>query len=240
MALLPWRKALVTHTEDATHNTRIFFLEIQDTGQFDFKPGQFITLDLPIDEKPARRLRSYSIASRPDGSNLIELLIVRTPEGKGTRYLFEEVKAGSEITFRGPQGVFVLPEKLDKEIFMICTGTGVAPFRSMIQHIYHHHISFHKIHLVFGTRTRADLLYYDEFRELEKKLPGFGYYPTLSREQWAEGYHGYVHGVYEKLCEHRPDARFYLCGWKNMIDDARKKILEMGYDKKAIHLELYG
>jgi ferredoxin-NADP reductase len=37
-----------------------------------------------------------------------------------------------------------------------------------------------------------------------------------------------------------PPANFYLCGWKNMIDEARQRIQEMGYDKKAIHLELYG
>ena len=122
---------------------------------------------------------------------------------------------------------------------MICTGTGIAPFRSMVQYIHLHQIPFHKIHMIFGCRKKPDLLYYDEMKKLEKELPGFQYHPTLSREHW-EGHFGYVHPVYEALCKDKPDALFYLCGWKHMIDEAQKRILAMGYDKKSIHLELYG
>jgi CDP-4-dehydro-6-deoxyglucose reductase len=96
-----------------------------------------------------------------------------------------------------------------------------------------------KIHLIFGCRTRHDLLYADELRELEKRVPGFTYHPTLSREQW-EGHKGYVHNIYEVLCEDRQPAHFMLCGWRAMIDEAKERITAMGYDKKAIHLELYG
>jgi ferredoxin-NADP reductase len=42
------------------------------------------------------------------------------------------------------------------------------------------------------------------------------------------------------LCKNQPEASFFLCGWKHMIDEAKKHILEMGYDRKAIHQELYG
>ena len=70
-------------------------------------------------------------------------------------------------------------------------------------------------------------------------MPEFHFYPTLSREHW-EGPHGYVHPIYEELCKERPDAIFFLCGWKHMVDEAKKRIEEMGYDKKMIHEELYG
>jgi len=54
-------------------------------------------------------------------------------------------------------------------------------------------------------------------------------------------YKGYVHDVYEKLiADEKEPARFYLCGWKNMVDDAKQKIQDLGFDKKDIHLELYG
>ena len=66
MALQPWRQATVTRIENITGNTRSFFLKVPGDDPFDFKPGQFITLDLPIDEKPNRRWRSYSIASWPE------------------------------------------------------------------------------------------------------------------------------------------------------------------------------
>jgi ferredoxin-NADP reductase len=239
MALLPWQKGTVIRIEDHTHNTRRFWVEVKELERFDFKPGQFVTLDLPIHEKINKRVRSYSISSWPDGTNVFELLIVLAEQGLGTQYLFNEIKVGSELVFRGALGVFTLPENLEKEIFLICTGTGIAPFRSMINHLYLHQIPFKEIHLVFGCRWKKDLLYYDEIKELDQKLPNFHYHPTLSREHW-EGHHGYVHPVYEQLCQDRPDALFYLCGWKQMIDEAKKRIVEMGYDKKAIHQELYG
>jgi len=239
MALQPWRKGIVTKIEEYTPNTKRYWIRIPELEVFDFTPGQFITLDLPIHEKPNKRWRSYSIASWPDGTNVLELVIVLAEKGLGTHFIFENIQVGSEFTFRGPQGVFTLPKELDKDIYLICTGTGIAPFRSMIQFIFRHNIPFKNIYLIFGCRRKVDLLYYDELKELQEKLPGFQYIPTLSREEW-EGHHGYVHPVYEDLCKDRKEALFFLCGWKNMIDDAKRKIVEMGYDKKAIHQELYG
>jgi CDP-4-dehydro-6-deoxyglucose reductase len=184
-------------------------------------------------------MRSYSIASAPDGTNSFELVIVLDKNGSGTNYLFHEVKEGTELSVRGPQGVFTMKQPLDEDVFMICTGTGIAPFRSMILHAIQTGIPFKNIYLVFGCRTRRDLLYYDEFMELQEKVPGFHYLPTLSREEW-EGHSGYVHPVYEKLCAGRQPASFYLCGWRGMIDEAKDRIIAMGYDKKSIHQEIYG
>jgi CDP-4-dehydro-6-deoxyglucose reductase len=63
--------------------------------------------------------------------------------------------------------------------------------------------------------------------------------PTLSREQW-HGKSGYVHPIYEDFCAEKQPALFFLCGWKGMIDEAKRRIMEMGYDRKAIHVEIYG
>lgn len=239
MALQPWRKGKVIRIEDHTPNTKRYWIEVPELDVFDFKPGQFVTLDLPIHEKPNKRWRSYSIASWPDGTNVFELLIVLAEGGVGTHYIFNEISIGSEFIFRGPQGVFVLPEKIENDIFLICTGTGLAPFRSMMNHIILHQVPFHNIHLVFGCRKKENLLYYDELKSLEEKMPGFHYHPTLSREEW-EGHSGYVHPIYETLCAGKQAANFFLCGWKTMIDEAKKRIVDMGYEKKAIHQELYG
>lgn len=237
--LQPWQKAKVLRIEQATPNTRRYWMELIDTPIFDFIPGQFVTLDLPIHEQRNKRWRSYSIASSPDNKNIIELVIVLAPNGAGTEYLFNEIQEGSELTVRGPQGVFVLPTVLDKDLFLICTGTGIAPFRSMAQHIKNKNIPHKNIHLIFGTRTQQNLLYTDEMKALEKELPNFFYTPTLSQEKW-NGHTGYVHAVYESLITHKPDAQFFLCGWKNMIDEARERLQQCGYDKKQIHFELYG
>ncbi|MBL7739165.1 MAG: FAD-dependent oxidoreductase [Chitinophagaceae bacterium] len=240
MALQPWRKGIVIKIDDHTHNTKRFWIQVPELEKVDFIPGQFVTLDLPIHEKPNKRWRSYSIASWPDGTNVFELLIVLAEKGLGTTYLFNETKVGSELIFRGPQGVFTLPEPLEKDLFLICTGTGIAPFRSMVNYMHLHNISFKNIYLIFGCRRKQDLLYYEELRSLEEKMPGFQFHPALSREHWESGHNGYVHPVYEELCRQKQEAYFFLCGWKNMIDEAKKRIQEMGYDKKSIHQELYG
>jgi CDP-4-dehydro-6-deoxyglucose reductase len=82
-------------------------------------------------------------------------------------------------------------------------------------------------------------MYYEEMKKMEEQLPGFYYMPTLSREEW-EGHTGYVHNIYERICENRTPANFYLCGWKFMVDEAKENLVGMGYDKKDIHVELYG
>jgi glycine betaine catabolism B len=245
MAIEPWRTAKVIKIENETANTRRFWLQVPELENFDCKPGQFVTLDLPIHEKKNKRWRSYSIASWPDGTNIFELVIVLMEEGAGTTYLFNEINVGSEILFRGAQGVFILPDVLDTDYYLICTGTGIAPFRSMLHHITLHNIPHKNVYLIFGTRKKENLLYYEELKTLAANNPGIHYIPVLSREEW-EGATGYVHQAYKDLIAAKknsdalPPAHFYLCGWKNMIDEAKATITEMGYDRKAIHQELYG
>lgn len=238
--MLPkWQKAVVIKIEQETPNTRRYWLQLPEVERFDFKPGQFVTLDLPIHERRNKRWRSYSIASMPDGTNVIELVVVNLEGGAGTDYIFNNVEVGTELTLRGPQGVFVLHDQVPEHLFLVCTGTGIAPFRSMVHYIKEHNIPHGHIHLIFGTRTKNDLLYYEEMKQLEQEIENFHYHPVLSREDW-EGHKGYVHPVYENLCKDLPGACFMLCGWKDMVDDAKKKLLEMGLDKKNICLELYG
>lgn len=240
--LEPWRKGTVVKITEETSATRRFWIQIPEVESFNFVPGQFVTLDLPIHEKRNKRWRSYSIASSPDGTNVIELVIVWLEGGAGTTYLFNDIKEGSELSLRGPQGIFVLPQTINRDLFFICTGTGVAPFRSMLHHINRYKISHKNIYLIFGTRLLKDCLYYTELKDLENEIEYFSYMPTFSREaQETPVRKGYVHEVYEEiLAEKKDPAYFYLCGWKNMVDEAKKRILELGYDKKDIHLELYG
>jgi CDP-4-dehydro-6-deoxyglucose reductase len=240
--LEPWRTGTVIKIEDASESTRRFWIQIPELDSFNFKPGQFVTLDLPIHEKTNKRWRSYSIASAPDGSNIIELVIVLLEGGLGTTYLFNEIKEGSAITLRGPVGVFTLPETLDKDLYLICTGTGIAPFRSMVHWIHQQKIAHKNIHLIFGCRKLTDQLYGSELKALEPLENNFYYHPVFSREDAVPNgaYSGYVHAVYEQLLAAKNPSQFYLCGWKNMIDEAKQRIMAAGYDKKDIHLEIYG
>jgi CDP-4-dehydro-6-deoxyglucose reductase len=241
--LEPWRAGKVIRIENATALTRRFWIQVLEVESFDFKPGQFVTLDLPIHEQKNKRWRSYSIASAPDGTNVFELVIVLLEGGLGTQYLFNDVVVGSELLLRGPQGKFTLPEPIMEDLYLICTGTGIAPFRAMAHFLHKHKLPHQHIHLIFGCRTLQDGLYVDELKQLEKDEPGFHFHPCYSREETvpAGAHKGYVHPVYEELSNNgKNPAKFYLCGWKVMVDEAKQRILAMGYDKKAIHLELYG
>ena len=142
--LEPWRQGIITKIENITTSTRRFWIQIPEVDDFDFIPGQFVTLDLPIHEQKNKRWRSYSIASAPDGTNTIELVIVLLEGGAGTNYLFNEAKVGTSFPLRGPQGKFTLPAPIEKDLYFICTGTGIAPFRSMVHYIDKHQLSHKK------------------------------------------------------------------------------------------------
>ncbi len=237
-----WYNGIIKKIEDASPTTKRFWLEVEGVERFDFKAGQFITMDLPIGERRNQRWRSYSIASAPDGSNVLELCIVHLDNGLASGYLFNEAKIGTAIKFKGPDGTFTLPDSIENKLVLICTGTGVAPFRSMILDIFNQKIPHRGIHLIFGTRTSDSILYQAEFEELAQKIPGFRYSVALSREENEAYHHGYVHDIYLKNYEaKRPDVTFYLCGWTKMVDEAvANLIVKMGYERGQVKYELYG
>ena len=242
--LQPWQDAVVTKIVQETPTTKRFFMALTSGQLFDFTPGQFVTLDLPIHEQKNKRWRSYSIASAPSNNNEFELVIVYLEGGLGTTYLFNEVEVGTTLLMRGPQGVFVLPKAITTDLYFICTGTGVAPFRSMILDIHQKKTPHQQMHLLFGCRQYTDALYGSEFKAFASSEPQFFYHPSFSRETaLREGAHlGYVHETYKRLLASgaSKEAHFYICGWKNMVDEARTTLAYLGIPKTQIHFELYG
>lgn len=224
---------------DETHNIKRFFIRIPEVENYEFKAGQFTMLDLPIPSKVTTR--AYSIASAPDSGNVIELIIVLNEAGLGTPYLFNEIKEGSTIRTSPALGKFTLPETIDRDICFICTGVGIAPFRSMTLSILNKRIPHKKIYLVFGTRYLSDVCYPEEFNRLTENYDSFEYYPVLSRETSPEwkGKKGYVHTVYKELFADKRPVYFYLCGWKTMIFETRDNLLSMDYTRNAIRYELF-
>ncbi len=248
MALQPWQKGIVIRIEECNEQVRRYWIQVPELVSFDFKPGQFITLDLPISEKANKRLRSYSIASSPDQSNVFELCIETNKTGVGASYIFNEIKAGSELTFRGPAGVFTLPENLGSTTFFICEKTGIVPFRSMFRHIEKHKTGHGDIYLIYGGSVKSDLLYHDELLGLETKIENFHYLPVLLNQADGVVVHGSVHDIYRDLALKKKgqatdiatNVKFYLCGWREMVDTAKENILQLGFTGKDIVQELYG
>jgi len=238
-------KAKLIDIVKETTTTNRFYL--RPDSKPTFKPGQFVSLDLPIDEKPSKRIRHYSVANSPS-QDTYELIIVKKPGGKGTDYLWN-TSIGEEIEFTGPSGIMTMGEDTNKNYIFICTGTGISPFKSMLEHIKENNIETGDIHLVFGTRDKDSILYYDEMIQLEKNIPQFKYHIILSREEW-NGKKGYVHLIYEQIIQdyfnqieegsyNGLDIEFFICGWKDMVKEARAKLQELGFDKKQIKIEIY-
>lgn len=226
---------------EITPHIKRFFFRIPEEEVFPFNPGQFVMLDLPISSKITTR--SYSIASAPVGNNVIELLISINHHGLGTPYLFNEVKVGSHLPLSQAAGKFMQPPAttIETDVCLICTGTGIAPFRSWLFDLAKRKVQHKNIDLIFGCRFEPDILYKDEMMLLVKEVGGFQHIPVLSRENSPAytGEKGYVHPIYQKLYADKRPAMFYICGWKAMIKEARENLAAMGYDKKQIKFELY-
>jgi NAD(P)H-flavin reductase len=235
---LEWYRGVVVDIIKETQNIRRFFIQIPDLEVFKFKAGQYVKLELPIESK--KNYRQYSIAGAPQNTNIIELLIVLDPDGLATNYLFSKVSIGSELKVSKNMGNFILPEELSNDICFICTGVGLSPLRSMYLDIINRGLKDKNIYLLFGTRFMKDMIYLDEMDEL-CKLHNFNFIPVLSRENSSDwvGEKGYVHYIYKEIFADKRPADFFICGWKDMVQETRRNLLEMGYPRKVVHFERY-
>jgi CDP-4-dehydro-6-deoxyglucose reductase len=237
---LPWHTVTLVGIINENGNTRRFFLEFDDLDYFDFKSGQFVKLEIK-----EGLIRSYSIASSLKKTKRIELLIVKNDQGELTPMLFDEVAIGSKLKIQGPFGNFLLPtnpnETFNGDVCFIATGTGIAPMRSMIQDLIFGGFKG-QIFLIFGNRTIEGLFYREKFEALEKLHPSFHFYPTLSRETreiW-KGKKGRVHTLYQNIYRDKRPCDFYICGWAEMVKEAKENILALEYENSHIHIENYG
>jgi len=232
---------LVDIIKETKANWRFIF-EDPLVDQINMIPGMLVQLCC----KPGQDdsvVRNYSVASWQDGTPRFELIVTNLVGGKMSDYLFKEAKIGDEFVYRGPMGVFTLPDDLtERDIYFVSTGSGISPFRSMINDIYINKRPFKNIKLFFGTRTEADIVYRDELELIDQNLPGFEYIPTLSQEKVSGIAEGYVHNHYLKLIDSLDEKPLvYYCGWDRMIRDGRMYLAERGFEMtRDIRVEIFG
>jgi CDP-4-dehydro-6-deoxyglucose reductase len=217
-----------------------FIFEDPLYDKLEYIPGQLIQLCAkPGDDDSV--IRNYSVASWPDGTNNIELIITYLEGGAMSEYLFKEAKIGDEFVYRGPMGVFTLPETIDRDIFFVSTGSGISPFRSMVNYIALNGVPTQNVKLFFGTRTQDDICYWEEMKLIESLIPNFEFIPTLSQEEW-KGKTGYVHEHYLSLIDDMKDKPLvYYCGWDRMISEGREHLAKRGFEMtKDIRVEIFG
>lgn len=238
MSKLDWYEGRVVDIIKETPFIRRFFIQVSDLENYEFKAGQHIKIEFPIDAR--KNYRQYSLANAPDGSNIFELLIVLDPNGIATNYLFNEVEISSILKVSEPRGNFLVPEYVDTDLCFISTGVGLAPLRSIYLDIMKRNMPHKHIYVIFGTRFMRDMIYIEEIEQLSLRKD-FTFIPVLSREtsdDW-KGRRGYLHEVYKELFDHVPPVEYYICGWRDMVTEARTNLMEMGYQRKQIHFERY-
>lgn len=197
-----------------------------------FVPGQWVNLFDPQGEK-----RSYSIASAPRPDGTFDLAVTHVPGGPMST-LLHALPVGAELRMADAQGFFVL-DPVVRPVLMVATGTGLAPFRAMLQQLLAAPPTV-SVWLIAGHRTEADLLYRDELESLA--LPTFRYWPTLSRggPTWR-GSQGWVQAhVPPALAALGTDVDVYVCGLTHMVHAVRDLCRrELGVPRKQVHAEKY-
>ncbi len=228
--------AKVSKIISLSETVKHFVLDYAPECDTKFIAGQFMMVHLEKDGKPHKK--PYSIASSPSLHKKIELSIKKVEGGYVSSWFFD-LKEGDTIHTSLPYGFFTVREPWQDNIVFVGTGTGVAPLRGMIHALYEKGCT-KDIWLIFGNRYETDILYHEEWRELEMKHKNFHFIPTVSRPKTWKGETAYVQEIVKKTFAGRSTGLdFYGCGLVPMCQQLKSVLLEMNIPKEQIHFEQF-
>ena len=196
---------------------------------FEHRPGQCAMLSVPgISEA------MISITSSPTNKEYIEFSVKKC--GCLTDWL-HQMEVGQCITVRGPYGrPFPVDDELaGKDLLFVAGGIGLAPLRSVINYVRDNREKYGTVDIVYGSRSKDDLVDYREIVEEWEKTEGFHVHLTIDREQ--EGWDGHVGFVPNYVKELAPDVKktVLMCGPPIMIKFTLQGLMELGFDKTRIY-----
>ena len=199
---------------------------------FEHRPGQCAMLSTPgVGEA------MFSITSSPTNTEYMEFSIKKC--GCITTWL-HAAEVGQNVTVRGPYGN---PFPVDdvfagKDLLFVAGGVGLAPLRSVINYCRHYRDRYGKIDIVYGSRSKDDLLDYQEIINEWSNDSGVNVHLTIDREQ--EGWDGHVGFVptYVKELGFEPNKTAVLCGPPIMIKFTLQGLKELGFDNKQVYTTL--
>lgn len=198
--------------------------------------------------------RAYSMANTPSEELLRFTIRIATPPpgageevppGVGSSYVFS-LKPGDRVVLSGPFGDFFIKET-EREMCFIAGGAGMAPMRSHILDQLLRVQTGRKITFWYGARSRSEMLYDEEFRELARRFPNFQYTVALSdplpEDRW-DGPVGYIHQVaydlYLSRHEDPTEIEYYLCGPPPMLRATERMLESLGVDREMIAYDEFG
>ena len=204
-------------------------------------------------------VRAYSMANYPAEGNIITLNVrIATPPmdratgtwmnvspGISSSYIFS-LKPGDKVTMSGPYGDFHIQET-ENEMLYIGGGAGMAPLRAQILHLFNTVKTGRKVSYWYGARSKKEIFYEEDFREIERNFPNFKFHIALSDPQpednW-DGYVGFIHQVildnYLSKHEAPEDIEYYMCGPGPMANAVKVMLHNLGVERSSLYFDDFG
>lgn len=208
---------------------------------------------------PEPTFRAYSMANHPAESNMVMLNIrIATPPwdrsagtfmnvnpGVCSSFIFSR-KPGDKVMISGPYGEFHIKDT-NREIMFIGGGAGMAPMRSHIFHLFKTLKTTRKVSFWYGARSRREIFYENDFKQIEAEFPNFSFNIALSEpkpeDNW-DGYVGFIHKVIEdnylKNHQEPEEIEYYLCGPPMMTAAVTKMLDDYGIPPEMIAFDDFG
>ncbi len=227
--LIPY-VGVVTDIRVETPDVKTFRVEAKDGGKlFEHRPGQCAMLSVPgVSEA------MISITSSPTNKDYMEFSVKKC--GCLTEWL-HGMEVGQMITVRGPLGRSfpVDTELAGKNLLFVAGGIGLAPLRSVINYVRDNRDQYGRVDIVYGSRSKDDLVEYREIVEEWMHEENFHVHLTIDREQegW-DGHVGFVPNYVKELGFNPENTCVLMCGPPIMIKFTLPGLIELGFEKTQI------
>ncbi|MBR7159534.1 MAG: FAD/NAD(P)-binding protein [Clostridia bacterium] len=221
---------VVTDIRRDTPDVKTFrVVTLDDKKCFEHKPGQCAMLSIPgVGEA------LFSITSSPTNKDYLEFSIKKC--GCVTTWL-HEMEVGQQVTIRGPygNGFPVTTELKGKDLLFIAGGIGLAPLRSVINYVRDNRADYGKVDILYGSRSKDDLVDFNEIVSEWVNEPGFNIHLTIDREQegW-DGHVGFVPSYVEEL-NFDPQKTVLMCGPPVMIKFTLASLMKLGFSRNQVY-----
>jgi len=222
-------------TGKAMLNAETLLLTLTSETPLDFYAGQFVNL-----KRPDGLTRSYSIANSRLHSHTLSFHIRRLSGGRFSEWAHKELNIGDPIAVSDPQGLcYYLPDRLEQNLLLIGTGSGLAPLAGIISEALHHG---HKgdIHLYHGSRTVDGLYWIDEMQQTANQYANFHYTACVSQGTAPAGMAaGRANDVAMARIPQLKGWRVYLCGHPDMVNQTKRQAFLQGANFQDIYSDAF-
>lgn len=233
----------IKKVEKITDNAVSLTFEIPDNlkEEYQFTPGQYLTLEAEIDSKKVRR--AYSICSSPNETG-ISVGIKALQGGTFSVFANQNLKVGDLLAVHTPEGRFFLKPQEHKTYLAFASGSGITPILSMVKSVLED-TETGKFVLVFGNRSPKETMFLQKLQALQNQHPDrLSIQWVFSRAQSPDSLFGRIDAsTVNLICRNQyKDTVFdgaYLCGPEEMIHVVKKALMECGWDESKIHFELF-